>query len=63
MHDITEYTVSLSVKVHTFCIKKSISEQVRVSEKERLNPVTDAYLEDDAVLEMDTIQLSGVVQL
>ncbi len=26
----------------------------------RINPVTDAYLEDGAVLEMDTIQLSGV---
>jgi len=26
----------------------------------RINPVTDAYLEEGAVLEMDTIQLSGV---
>ena len=28
--------------------------------KRTIDPVTDAYLEDDAVLEMDTIQLSGV---
>ena len=31
-----------------------------MSEKRTIDPVTDAYLEDDAVLEMDTIQLSGV---
>ena len=41
-------------------IKKNISAREPVRDLKKINPVTDMELKEDAVMEMDTIQIGGV---
>ena len=59
MHAIMEYTAFLEKGAHVLYQEKHIGTGDGKGAK-RIDPVTDIVLAEDAVLEMDTVQLGGV---